>query len=111
VTRTIPEADWKIYRELNPLALQRLCERILAEVRAETQKPGKTAHEKYLSVFNLVKRRDRDIARAFDDFRRSTALTQIGILHQMGLLTIEELNRFSPETRQILALFASISES
>ena len=109
--RTIPERDWKVFRELRQVALERLCERILAEAKAEIDRPGKTAHEKYLSVFKLVDRRNDDVARAFDDFRRSTAWLQIGTIHSMGLLTEDELKRFSPETLQAIAIFSPNPES
>jgi len=55
--------------------------------------------------------RDKDIARAFNDFRRSTALAQLGIIHSQGLFTAEELLRFSPMTRENLALYAPIPEA
>jgi len=109
--RDIPESDWKIFRDLRPVALNRLCEEILTDVRRQTDRPGKTAHEKYLALYKLLHQRDKDIARAFNDFRRSTALAQLGIIHSQGLFTAEELQRFSPMTREILALYAPIPEA
>ena len=110
MSRDIAERDWKIFRELHPIALERLCEKVLAETRAEIGHPMKSAHEKYLSLFKLIQGRDRDIARAFNDFWRSTAVMQIRIIHSMELLTEEELRRFSPETLQIVEMYAPIGE-
>ena len=103
--RDIPERDWKTFRELHKVALERLCEKILTEAKAQIDRPAKSSHEKYLALFELVQARDRDVARAFNDFRRSTALMQIGIIHSMGLLTSEELSRFSAETLQIIQMY------
>jgi hypothetical protein len=75
----IPEADWKTFRELRTVALERFCERVLAElVKLATDSPGSN-HERYLAVYQLIKKRDKELAGAFDDFRRSTAVRQIAI--------------------------------
>lgn len=87
MSRDIPERDWKIFRELHEIALSRLCDKILTEARREIDRPGKSSHEKYLGLYKLIQKRDDDIARAFNGFRRSTAIMQIGIIHSMGLLT------------------------
>jgi hypothetical protein len=108
MSRSISERDWKVFRELREVALGRLCDKILAEAKAEIERPAKSSHEKYLTLYKLMDKRDDDVARGFDDFRRSTALMQIGIIHSMGLFTGEELRRFSPETLQIIEMYASI---
>ncbi|MDB6110838.1 MAG: hypothetical protein JWR69_2588 [Pedosphaera sp.] len=104
----ISERDWKVFRELRPVALGRLCDQILAEAKSTIERPGKSSHEKYLSLYKLIQERDDDIARGFNDFRRSTALGQIGIIHKQGLFTGEELHRFSPETLRIVEMYAPI---
>jgi len=91
MTREIPERDWKVFRDLQKVALGQLCDKILTETRAQIDLPNKTAHEKYLSLFKLLKKRDHDVDRGFNDFRRSTAFAQIGIIHQIDLFTAEEL--------------------
>ena len=110
MSRDIPERDWKVFRELHKIALARLCDKILAEARTQIEHPTKSSHEKYLSLFKLIQDRNDDIARGFDDLRRSTALMQIGIIHSMGLFTGEELRRFSPETLKIVELHGPIPD-
>jgi hypothetical protein len=110
MSRDIPERDWKVFRELHKVALERLCERILSEARTEIERPGRSSHEKYLRLYKLIQSRDGDIARAFNDFRRSTAIMQIGIIHSMDLLTGEELRRFSPETLRPVEMYGPIPE-
>ena len=111
MSRSIPEGDWKVFRELRQVALERFCDKILTEAKAEIERPGKSSHEKYLTLYKLIEDRDDDVARGFNDFRRSTALMQIGIIHSMGLFTGEELRRFSSETLQIIEMYARIPEA
>jgi hypothetical protein len=104
VSRSISEADWKVFRQLREVALERFCERVLSEVGRVTSDPDKTAHERYLAVFRLVERRDRELADAFNDARRSTAWWQLARIQSHGLLTEDEMGRFSPETREAVQL-------
>jgi hypothetical protein len=103
--REIAESDWKIFRELHRIALARFCERVLTEVAQCNSDMSKGAHERYLAVFELIQRRDDELAEAFNDFRRSTAKRQIAAIHSRGLLTEEEFARFSPETRAAVQAF------
>ena len=93
---------------MHKVALERLCAKILAEARRTIDAPTPSAHEKYMKLFKLIERRDNDIARGFNDFRRSTAVPQIGIIHKMGLFTGEELRRFSLETQRFVEMYAPI---
>src|SRR5262245_22152780 len=104
MSRSISERDWKIFRELRDTALQRFCERILQEAGREARREGKSAHERYLDLYKLIHGRDKEIGRAFNDFRRSTALTRIGIIYSMGLFTVEEVRRFSQEVLEVIEL-------
>ncbi|MBK8068914.1 MAG: peptide ABC transporter substrate-binding protein [Rhodanobacteraceae bacterium] len=93
------EADWKHLRSLKPVVLDRLCERILNEVVRTSRAPGKSNHERYLAVYRLIQRRDREIAEAFNDMRRSTALYSILAMHRLGLFTTEEIAGFGEFVR------------
>ena len=106
----IAEADWKLFKELHPIALERLCERILQESLAVIQRTEVSAHERYLALYKLIEKRDDDVANAFNDFRRSTAVMQLGNMRSMGLLRAEEMKRFSPETIQLLELAGPIRD-
>ncbi len=93
------EPDWKVLRELRPIALERFCQRALSEVGLIASGSTKGAHERYLAVFKLPERRDDELADAFNDVRRSTALQCLLCIKSLDLLTEEEMARFSPETR------------
>lgn len=100
--RQIKESDWKIFRQLHTVALERLCQQILSEVEHISAGRASSAHQKYLKIYELLQRRDKEVAELFDDFRRSTALIQLTNIKARGLLTEEEFLRFSEETRNFV---------
>ena len=93
------ESDWKLFRQLREVALDRFCQRVLSDVGRLAADSGMSSHERYLAVFKLMRRRDKELAAAFDDPRRSTALRQLACIQSHELLTDEEYARFRPETR------------
>ena len=105
MSRVISEPDWKLFRRLQPLALERFCQWVLSEIERVASYGKKSSHERYLAVFKLIERRDKELADAFDDMRRSTALRQLACLRSRGLVTDEEFAGFSPETRGAVDLF------
>jgi hypothetical protein len=102
MSRSISEPDWKVLRELKPIALDRFCQRVLDEIARVASDASKTSHERYLAVYQLIERRDRELATAFNGLRRSTALLQLMSMQSHGLLTAEEMSRFSAETREVV---------
>lgn len=99
--RAIKESDWKCLRELRPLALERLCARILQEV-AQASSTSQSYHQRYLQVFSLVQEGDREVAAMFDDVRRSNALGHLALMRKHGLISDDEFSGFSEETRDLL---------
>lgn len=93
------ESDCKILRRLHGIALERFCRRVLEEINDVTSGRAGDYHARYLKVFALIKRRDREMARTFDDPRRSTAIALLTNLAEADLLTEEEFSQFSPQTR------------
>ena len=103
----IPERDWKLFRQLQPLALERFCEKVLSDIR-DISDSGQTAHERCLRVFKTVRDQDKELAALFDDPRRSNAWFQLSLIHSHDLLTPEEMQRFSPETQQRVSELAKL---
>lgn len=95
----LPESDWRRFKEVHLKALERYCCRILEDVAAASGGREGTAYERYLKIFKLINERNEQMANAFDDFRRSTAVMQLGIMRRMELITDEELGQFSEQTR------------
>ncbi len=103
----IPEPDWRIFKEIRKNMLEEFCRRILDEVMAASQGTDGSAHDRYLKVYKLIHKRDRQIADAFNDFRRSTAVYQLCIMRRMDLLGDEDLSKFSEQTQARVRGFAS----
>jgi hypothetical protein len=101
--RFLPERDWKTLRELHSAALDRYCQRVLREIAGISGDHGRSAHERYLAVYDLVRQRNREMADAFDDMRRSQALERILWIRRLGLFTEEEYLRFTDEMRDRVA--------
>src|SRR6267378_1997103 len=80
MSRDILERDWKVFREIHPLARERFCERVLSESARASSAPDQGAHERYLKVYEMIRDRDKEIAALFDNPRRSTALGQISMI-------------------------------
>jgi hypothetical protein len=108
MSREISEADWKRFRKLRAIALERFCDRILSEVDKIKSDARKSAHERYLAIFALMRRRDDELGNAFDDFRRSTAVLQLATMNSLGLVTPEDLYEFSPDTQETIARLAEL---
>ncbi len=107
--RGIPEADWKILRQLHPILLDRFCRRVLDEIQGAAADPSRTPHQAYLAVFDLIRRRDEELANAVADMRRSMAVIRICQMRSLGLMTEEEFGRFSEETRTIVQQFIRLA--
>ena len=90
----LSEKDWRAFKALKADALERYCAWILAESAALSADMARTAHERYLGVYALIHKRNRSMAKAFDGHSRSKALHQLRVMHTMGLITDEELQRF-----------------
>lgn len=103
----IPERDWKLFSKFRELALERFCERTLDEVKRVIASPVASHHERYLAIFKVVDRRDAELARLFNDFRRSTATLQLAAMRARKLIADEELAMFTAETREAVKLLAS----
>jgi hypothetical protein len=95
--RDIKESDWKIFKGLRELALERFCERILGDIARISSDTTKTKHERYVAIYRLVRERDKEIVPIFDYLRRSTAVRQIRVFRSHDLLTAQELRQLSPE--------------
>jgi hypothetical protein len=95
-------SDWKLFRELHPIAVNRYCQRFLEDVGCVVADGGKTPHDRYGEIYSLVRQATKELARAFDHKRRSTAVVQLAIIHFHGLITEDELSRFYSHTRESL---------
>jgi hypothetical protein len=95
----IQESDWKVLRRVHPLALERFCKRVLAEIARVSRDDAKSYHARYLQIFGLIQQDNRKRAHMFDNPRRSQALVMLAQIRSQRLLSEEEFSSLSPETR------------
>jgi hypothetical protein len=105
VARQISEADWKLFRRVHEVALERFCERVLSELGRLAAKTEPSAHERYLAVYKLLQGRDKELTQAFDDLKRSTAWPCLALMRSRRLVTDEEFAGFSSETQAAVQLW------
>jgi len=101
-----PESDWKISRELHPPALERFCMRFLEKIEPMIRDGSISQHQRYLKVFRFLRDRDDELGHAFNDPRRSRMIVQLAAIHKYGLLTSDELGRFTARTRETIEWLA-----
>lgn len=106
VSDDFPESDWKVFRELRELALERFCKRVLEELEPLRRDTSRSHHERYLDLFQFLRARDEELAHAFNDPRRSRMYVQLAAIHAYGLLEPHELGRFTARTRATIELLA-----
>ncbi len=111
MNRTISEADWKLLRKFQPIALERFCQRALGEIDEIANDAEKTNHQRYLAIYELMGQRDGELAEAFDDLRRSNAYFHLARFQLHELLTDKEMAAFSDEARAAVALFLECWEN
>lgn len=97
---SLPERDWRYLSRLKPLALERLCRRILDEAQGIIASRGEQgAYQAYLALFRHIRESDKLVAHCFDNWSRSWALNHLLAWRTHHLITDEEFAGFSEETR------------
>jgi hypothetical protein len=100
----IPEPDWKRWRALREIALERYCEKILSGL-IKFHSGKDTAHGRYLKLWKYIRKHDRVLAVVFDNPRRSVAYMQMHEALSAGVITIDELKDMSAETQQLIQIW------
>lgn len=101
--KDIREADWKRLRDLKPLALDRFCTRVLADIERTRSDATLSSHQRYLAIYDLIQKRDKELGRIFDGLSRSSAVGKLLLMHRAGLLSEDEVATFSENIRDVVA--------
>jgi len=109
--RDMAESDWKVFKELHPIAMNRFFEKAVKEMQPLLWTKNKPAQERFWDALEYATQQRQQAARLFDDFRRSTAIIQAGLIYANHLLTEEEIGRFSDQTREQLQTFIGLRNS
>ena len=105
--KQIPESDWKTWRKMSAVALERFCSEALEGVRAITLRDD-SAHARYRELFSFLRERDEIIAAIFDDQRRSNAYLQMARAVSEKVLHRSEIGKLSEESQTIVRMIAGI---
>lgn len=106
MSRSIPESDWRRFRQIHTELRDQFCARVLAEAQIIATSTQGSAHERYIRLLRHMERCDDELAGGFDEFRRSTALQQLLVLRGMGLLSEDHILSLTEETQLLLRAFA-----
>ena len=110
MSQDIPESDWKVLRQIHPVALERYCQKVLKEIAQVAADTTEGAHPRYRKIYGLVQERDEMIRAVFSGLRRSTGIMQLIMMDAQGLVTEEEIGRFTQSTRDVIARVAADRE-
>ena len=105
------ESEWKKFKRLKDICLERYCKSVLEESMTICQHEKKPNHDRYIELYQLMRKRDKELGKAFDGLSRNLAHIQLLTMYRMELVTDEELDEFEPETkdhiRETLRIFNS----
>ncbi len=103
----IKESDWKYLRNLKKPLLDRLCNRILDDLQAESSIEKRTpdVHQQYLKIYKLIKKWDKIVADCFDDWSRGDIIFNILFLIKRRVITDEEIAQLSDETKERIKVY------
>ena len=86
----IPESDWKTFKRIRILALERFSRQVLDDCQRLCCDESLSAHERYRALHALLENRDRKMSMAFDDFRRSTARLCLKLMRRQRVVTDQD---------------------
>ena len=99
---SIEEPDWKVFKKVRERALERFSARVLDECVNIRRDESKTEYERYIALYQLLQERDQQMAKAFDEFSRSSARISLMLMFKYDLLTADEVQQFSADVQRML---------
>ena len=91
------ESDWKIFTKIKDKALEKYCSNCLAEYQDIIDDKTKETHDRYLSHYKTVKKRDKEMGSLFDGHSRSNAWLQLLAIRRNGLADEELISQLTDE--------------
>jgi hypothetical protein len=93
------ESEWKKFKRLKEICLERYCNAVIEEAQVVCKFEGKSNHERYIELYQLMRNRDKELGKAFNGLSRGQAHVQLMMMYRMGLVKENELDEFEPETK------------
>ena len=91
------ESDWKHFKRVKEIALEKFCAKALADFEDAIKKDDLSNHGRYLYLYKLVENADKRLSLLFDGHSRSKAQIQLTLLRGEGLVESHELKGMSDE--------------
>ncbi|NIL17297.1 hypothetical protein AU074_31260 [Pseudomonas sp. ATCC PTA-122608] len=95
---SICESDWKKFKVLRALALERFHLGVLADAKTISERETLSAEARYRTLYRLTRDRDNDVVRTFNLYSRSRAWESLAQMISLDLLSDSELSVLSEET-------------
>jgi len=96
----ITEADWKIWKVLRLRCIDQFCTQTFDQIQ-QLSRGTDPIHDRHRELYQLVTDRDREIVQLFDPLTRSRAIMQLINLHRSGLVSNDDISRFSEPLQSI----------
>ncbi len=94
------ESDWKAFTIIKDAALEKYCETVLSDSEALICDKEQLAHTRYVSLYQLLKVKDKELGQLFDGHSRARASAQLLFIRKAGLLDESQLMNLSEEFRE-----------
>jgi len=94
------ESDWKTFKVIKAQALDELCKRTLEKADEIISGDSTNYHERYLALYQHIKKDDKALSSAFDGHSRSKATLQLMFFRNLGLVSDEALSKLSTEMQK-----------
>lgn len=101
------KSDWKHFKHVREIALERLCERALANMTDIASDSSTTFHDRFLQVYRTINECNEQIMAAFDMHSRSRMMVQLAIMQSLNLMEESEIQEFTQQVRDQLELNSS----
>tara|TARA_R110002094_G_scaffold126962_1_gene120740 strand:- start:136 stop:453 length:318 start_codon:yes stop_codon:yes gene_type:complete len=93
----VTESDWKTFKKIKEIAIEKFCTLSLAEFREAMDDESVHIHNRYLLNYKLVQNRDKQMALLFDEHSRSKASLQLLAIRGEGLADEVLISKLSEE--------------
>ena len=95
----IPEGDWKYLKRIKDEILKDVCGKVFLDIEKISQERKGQKHDSYLKIWDLLRKKDREISDMFDDLKRSNAILKIANMLDSGALQEHHFLKFTELTK------------
>ena len=79
------ESEWKRFKRLKDICLDRYCNSVLEEATEICSQEAKSNHDRYIELYQLMRKRDKELGKAFDGLSRNQSHIQLMMMYRMNV--------------------------